>query len=169
MTASNKWLIGIGAALGALVVVAVVVAALTGGRQTKTYAEDTPEGAVQRYIQAIIDEDTDKAYGYLSEELQKKCTGSLWREQARYSYKLEESQVTLEKVRSLSDDKTVVTVSIVRVEAPNPFELGPREIAFDQEFRLQKQADGAWRFYETPWPVFSCPREEPAKLVPAVP
>ena len=158
-----------GVGLGVLVAVAIVMAVVTGARRTTTYQESTPEGVVQRYIQAIIDEDRDKAYSYLAAELQKKCAISDWRDQSRYGYKLDESQVTLKKTRSLADDKAAVTTSITRVEAPNPFNLQPREPSFDQEFRLQKEADGTWRFYETPWPVYGCPREQPPKPIPAMP
>ncbi len=135
MTASNKWLIGIGAALGVLVAVAIVAAVATSGRHTKTYPENTAKGVVQRYVQALINEDRDKAYGYLSPELQKKCAIDDWRDMSRYAYKLDESQVTLKKVRDLSEDKKVVTVTVTRVEAPAPFEVRPRESSFDQELR----------------------------------
>ena len=168
MTSSNKWLIGLAAGLGALVVVAIVLTLATGGRRVKTYSENTPEGAVQRYLQAVIADDADNAYSYLSAKLQQECPLAGWREQSRFAFsQLDESQVTLKETRRLGDDEFVVTVSVGRVEAPGFFDFRPRDFSFDEDFRLLKQPDGTWRFSRSPWPVFGCTmRDPPAKPAP---
>ncbi len=165
LTASNKWLIWIGAALAALVVVAVVLTVATGGRRVKTYPEDSPEGAVQRYLQALIARDPELAYDFLSSDLRGQCPLADWREQSRFAAsQLDESQLTLGETRQVSADEALVTVGIGRIEGPGLIDVRPRQSSYDQEFRLRKQADGLWRFSQYPWPVFGCPtRQVPAK------
>ncbi len=157
MTSSNKWLIGMGGALGVLVLIAVVAAVLTSNDQPDLRPEDTPEGVVQRYVQALIDNDMDMAYTYLSSELKESCALSDWQQQARQPFRLDESQVLLKEVIDYADGDAGVTVTITQFRAPEPFELTPRDSSFDQTFRLKTQDDGSWRFSRLPWPVFRCP------------
>ncbi len=156
MTTSNKWLIGMGAALGVLVLIAVVAAVLTSNTRPDLRPEDTPEGVVQRYVQALIDNDMDRAYTYLSSDLQESCPLSDWQQQARKPYRLDESQVLLKEVKDYADGDAGVTVTITQFQGPEPFDLTPQESSFDQTFRLKTQDDGAWRFSQMPWPVSVC-------------
>lgn len=67
MKSSNKWLLGFGAALGILVILAVVlVLTMPGSDEIELLPEDTPEGTVQRYVYAFKNKDYERAYGYLS-------------------------------------------------------------------------------------------------------
>jgi len=159
MTSSNKWLIGMGGALGVLVLIAVVAAVLTSNTRPDLRPEDTPEGVVQRYVQALMDNDMDMAYTYLSSDLQESCALSDWQWQARLPYRLDESQVLLKEVIDYADGDAGVTVTITRIRGPEPFDLTPQVSSFDQSFRLETQDDGAWRFSQMPWPVFRCPIE----------
>ncbi len=167
MTTSNKWLIGMGAALGVLVLIAVVAAVLTSDTRPDLRPADAPEGAVQRYVQALMDNDMDMAYTYLSSELQESCALSDWQQQARQPYRLDESQVLLKEVIDYADGDAGVTVTITRIRGPEPFDLTPQESAFDQSFRLKTQDDGAWRFSQLPWPVFRCPIDD--RLIEPIP
>ena len=159
MTSSNKWLIGMGAALGVLVLIAVVAAVLTSSTRPELRPVDTPEGVVQRYVQALMDNDMDMTYAYLSSDLQESCALSDWQQQARQPYRLDESQVLLKDVIDYADGDAGVTVTITRIRGPEPFDLTPQESSFDQTFRLETQDDGAWRFSHLPWPGFRCPIE----------
>ena len=169
MTASTKWLIGMGAALGVLVVVAVIGALISGGGQPELFPEDVPEGITQRYVLAMIDGDLDEAWGYLSPELQAGCVLEEWREVTRRQSRLEDSQVLLDEVDRINDTEAVVSLSRRRVSQPDPFDLSfsPEESTFHfQDFRLQKQDDGTWRISQLPWPVFRCPEERLKEPVP---
>ena len=168
MTTSSKWLIGMGGALAALAVIAVVAAVLVGGGQPTSYPEDTPEGVIQRYIQAILDEDPTRAYDYLSTELQEKCSLANWQEQTRYSYyRYDEFQILLKEVRRPSDMEAEVIVSVSRFQEPGSFDFTPSDYSYDQRYYLRQQDDGTWRIYVLPSPGYRCPNEEPAeKIVP---
>ena len=156
MTTSNKWLIGMGVALGVFVLIAVVAAVLTSNTQPDLRSQDTPEGAVQRYVQALIDNDMDAAYTYLSPELQESCALSDWRRYARKPYRLDESQVLLKEVVDYADGDAGVTVTITQFQGTEPFDLTPRKYSFDQSFRLKRQDDVVWRFSTMPWPGSRC-------------
>lgn len=73
MKSSSKWLAGFGAVLLTMIVIAVVlVLVLPGGDDIELPPEDTPEGVVLRYFQAINHEEYDLASEYLSEEAKEK-------------------------------------------------------------------------------------------------
>ena len=167
MTASTKWLIGMGAALGVLVVAAVVGALMSDGGQPDLFAEDVPEGITQRYVLAMIDGDLDEAWGYLSPELQAGCALDDWRDAASRQSHLEDSRILLDEVHWVNDTEAVVSLNRRWVSQPDPFDLSfsaEESTHHFEDFRLQKQDDGAWRIFRLPWPVFSCPESliEPA-------
>ena len=169
MTASTKWLIGMGTALGVLVIVAVIGALISGGGEVELFPDDVPEGITQRYVLAMIDGDFDEAWGYLSPELQAGCALEEWREVTRRQSHLEESQILLDEVNRINDTEVTVSLNRRRTSQPNPFDLSfsPEESNFHfQDFRLQKQDDGAWRISQLPWPVFKCPEERLKEPVP---
>lgn len=169
MTASNKWLIGMGAALGVLVVVAVIGALISDGGQPELFPADTPEGITQRYVLAMIDGDFDEAWGYLSPELQSGCTLEEWREVARRQSHLEDSQILLDEVHQINDAEATVSLKRRRFIQPDPFDLSfsaEDSTHHFEDFRLKKQEDNAWRISRLPWPVFRCPEEKLIKPVP---
>ena len=170
MTTSTKWLIGMGAALGVLVVVAVVGALISDGGQPELFAEDIPEGSTQRYVLAMIDGDLDEAWGYLSPELQAGCPLAEWREVARRQSHLEESQILLDEVHWINDTEVTVSLNRRRVSQPDPFDLSfsaDESTHHFEDFRLKKQEDNAWRISQLPWPVFRCPEQGLIEPVPA--
>lgn len=102
MKPSSRWLLIFGAAIGLLVIAAIVLVfamAKPGGEPL--LPEDTPEGTVQRYLLALQDEDYMTAYNYLSFPPDELISYEEWRERAtryaeNYGVKvtLEESTVT---------------------------------------------------------------------------
>lgn len=172
MTNSTRWLIGIGAALGGLVVVALVIALATGDRERATYVEDTPEGTVQRYLDVLIDGDTTATYAYLSSEIHARCPIEDWRRDIRYAVdRAGQSQITLKDVDNPTEDEAIVRVTITTFGEPNIIPVPPDQNSFDREFVLVKQSDGMWTFSEIPWPVFGCSVREvrPAELATPTP
>ena len=140
---------GAGIATVTVVVVSLVVAA-AGGRE-RAYPADTPEGTVQRYLQAVADRDATAAVAYLGQELRSRCDESYLRDRLRDPYP-RDFRATLLGTRAVSDG-TEVRVRISDRSGAPPFESG-----FEQEaFYLLQQQDGGWRITGEGWPVYTCP------------
>lgn len=148
---SSKWLVGAGAVIAVLVVVSVLVAVLGNAGETTTFPEDTPEGVVQRYLQAVQDSETQVAYDYMGAALQEACSVQEFRDQTRWSAD-NDNKVILEGTEVVGD-QTIVTVRITQVRTEPPF--APSESSFQQEYNLEQQ-NGDWRFTEPPWPFSWC-------------
>ena len=147
-SASGRWLAGITAVVGALVVISLVVALATGSDEPPLLSEDTPEGTVQRYIQALQDADHDAADALLSEDARERC-----REEFRPRIDpLDDLRVRLGATRPAGDN-VEVTVHVTRFSASPPF--GVSERTSDYRYLLSETADG-WRIVDAPWP-FGCP------------
>ena len=54
-----------------LIVVAVIVLVVIVPRSAQTYAEDTPEGTLQRYLRALDEGDSETAYSFFSREVKR--------------------------------------------------------------------------------------------------
>jgi hypothetical protein len=124
---SSRWLIIFGAAIGALVIVAIALVftmARPGGESL--LPEDTPEGTVQRYLLALEAGDYKAAYSYLSFPSDKQISYDVWKGRAiRYEEK-HGVKVTLEKSTVTGDEATVyVVVDVFR--ADEPFQNPPFE------------------------------------------
>jgi len=160
MAKSNRWLMGMGAALAVLVVVAIAASFI--GSEPIQYPEDTPEGITQRYLFAILDGDITVAYAYLSTNLQELCTLSEWKRVTRTPtrYEYEDSPMLLQDVRYFHDTEARVSVDVNELRMPQPFDLTPREYTTRLEFTLELQDDESWRFSQVPWPTYRCPQPD---------
>lgn len=65
MKSSNRFLLWFGITIGLLVIVTVVLVLTVGSKPAELLPADTPEGVVQRFLQAVQDNDYQKAYTYL--------------------------------------------------------------------------------------------------------
>jgi hypothetical protein len=66
MKPSSRMLIGFGSAIAVLIVITVVLVLVLGQSGSPSLPENTPQGTVQRYLQAVQDKDYAKAYNYLA-------------------------------------------------------------------------------------------------------
>lgn len=149
---SSAWLIGAAAAVVLLVVASVIVALTRDRGGTSFFPEDTPEGVVQRYLQAIKNDDLPAAYGYLNSDLRKACTVQNMRDNTDW-FRRQDSRITLDKTQTL-ELGVMVQVRVTQVHADRPFV--PSESSSIYAYYLEKQ-DGAWRFSQPPWPMSWCP------------
>ncbi|MFN3975268.1 MAG: hypothetical protein ACK4K2_08365 [Dehalococcoidia bacterium] len=152
----SRWLlIGIGLGIVALIVVALVATFALQRRGQPLYPLHTPEGVTQRYLQALAEERLDEAYGYLAPDLQAHCPQDKWEGQVAHArLTLEQSAVFLRGVTYRDEGVAVVRVAFSQQAPPRPFNLAPGEYSGEQEFRLKRQEDGAWRFTAFPWPLW---------------
>ena len=149
-TASGRWLAGITAVVGGLVVVSLIVALATGSDEAPLLAEDTPEGTVQRYIQALQAADYAAAHALLSEDAREHCPIDEFQRQQRFETQ-DDVRVRLGATRPAGDD-VEVTVHVTRFSASPPF--GVSESTSESRYLLTETSDG-WRIVDAPWP-FRC-------------
>jgi hypothetical protein len=150
MSASTRWLVGVGIAVVAVVLVGAVVAA-TGGR-VRAFPEGSPERTVQLYLEAVADGDEDAASEYLSADLKRRCDELGPRGEPIFYQGREGVRAALEEA-TVREGLARVRVRITQVYGDDPF--GGGESTHTQQFEL-RQEDGNWRFVESPWPLF-CP------------
>jgi hypothetical protein len=148
MSASNRWLLLVGAGALALVIVSLVVA-LAIDREAELDPA-SPEGTVQLYLRAIADRDAQGAYEFYSGELQDRCDIGYLRDSLRH--RSSDFRATLVEVTPRGD-VTEVVLAVTEIYGSGP--LGRSDYTFNQVFVLEEAADG-WRFVEPPWPSW-CP------------
>lgn len=139
---SRTLLIGLIGGVVLVVVIALIAVFVSGG--TTEFAEDSPEGVVQRYSQAVIDGDIETARTYLVPEIGDECerTGP-GQDQLRVT--LLESTETADAAR--------VRVIIVTSSGSGPF--GTSEYESEERFGLVRSG-GSWLIEATPWQLTVC-------------
>ncbi len=137
--------IGIPVAVVALLVAAALVASR---RDPVTYADGTPEAAVQDYFDSLIDHDAGGGYDLFTPALRSRCERP---PSAEIDY-LTIARVVLEEATT-SDDTATVRVAVTQNLDSGPF--GSGEVTNTETLRLE-QIDGRWLIGDLPWPYFSC-------------
>ena len=149
---SNRWLIIVGIVVAILIIVSIVVGIYTQDR-LPLLGEDTPEGTVQRYLQALERDDITLAYSYLSASAkERKPFVEFSRELSFRSKEIQQRQITLDKSR-VSNNTAEVQVTISEFRPSGPLTFQPSESSFPSFFSLQKQ-DGKWFISDATYPVY---------------
>lgn len=145
----DRTLVAILIVVGLLVVIAlVVVVARSSARQT--FDASTPEGVVQRYAQAVIDDDDATAAQYLV-PLAKQCE-FYYEDDYNDSAKV---RLTLQSTE-LRDDAATVKVSVsTSHEGYGGGPFSNSEYSHDDEFRLVKSGE-TWLIDSAPYEFISC-------------
>ena len=119
--------------IGAVAVVAVLAVALSGGG-VRTYPADSPEAALQTFLQALLDDDLESAEAVLAPAQARACDrGSLrW---SPLSYQ-DRAQIT-----EVDADEASATITVVLSDDTGLFEGG---FSAEYDFGLE-QIEGAWR------------------------
>jgi len=153
VAASNRWLVIIGVFIGLAVAGGIAVTSLARGE--RLYAEGTPERTVQDYLRAVSDRDASKATSYLAPELATRCEQTP--RDGITNRSTTSMRATLDRTTYRSDRLVEVQVRLTESYNDSPFSGG--NSTYTQVFVLT-QADGAWRFSESPWPLY-CPAPTP--------
>ncbi len=151
MDSSTRILIGVAAGVIALVVLAIALPRLID-QEEATYPPNTPEGTVQRYIRAVIDEDADTALALLAEENSTACMEDELRERLRYSSH-DRNRVRLGDVEEIDAETVIVTVGVSRMREPGLFQFPDEGNTYEYDYELQRSTDGFWLITEAEWPI----------------
>lgn len=129
---------------GVIVILAIIAAIFAMRDREPNWPDDSPEAAVQAYVQAVVAEDLDAAIEKLDPELE--CTP----EDLRNLYYPQDTAIALLQAHVQPDSATVA------VEIGNygdPF-LDP--FVNEERFELIPDANEGWLITGNPWPVYDC-------------
>ena len=146
-TSSNRLLALMGVVLiGLIVVVAIVVAF----REPAQFDPGTPEAAVQDYLTAVLDEDSEAAHALLTPGLRERCDE---RDLEDRYYRNEGGRITLQDSR-VDEATATVEIEFTATYGDSPFDF--YEYSYDERFELE-MTNGDWLISEPPWPYYWCP------------
>ncbi|MBN1889316.1 MAG: hypothetical protein JW850_15080 [Thermoflexales bacterium] len=161
MKGSDKFIIGIVAAIALLVIVAFTVAFL---RPKPTYQpEDTPEGVAHNYLFALRQGDYARAYSYLSPKLEGypdsvgAFAENIWSQ--RWNFGVDDNSITsrVAAARHVTDEHVLVSVSERQLYQNGLFGSGGHSHTFDMALRRE---NGQWKIITSDFYWASC-WEEP--------
>jgi hypothetical protein len=142
MKSSNRFLLGFG--IGVVMLIALTVTLVLFTRNTITaLPKNTPDGVVQRFLQAVQDEDYQTAYSYMNVvEYNVPLTYQNWLPDVQRPYTIVQSswRATLGQA-TIKNDTAVIEVVIDVFQAGGPFENPVRSQTI--AFNLTK-IDGTW-------------------------
>jgi len=142
MKTSNRFLLGFGIIIAAIVGIAVTLAITGGNEQVKLLPETSPEGTVQRFLMAVKDHDYLKAYSFLAPQPEQVKGDSYenWVRSVQSSRDRSSWKASILKSTVRDDNATVeVAVDVLRPEGPLVNPVTTNQVTF----MLQKQ-DGRW-------------------------
>lgn len=148
MKGSDKFLIGIVVGIGLLIIVAFIV---TLTRPEPTYQpEDSPEGVAHNYLLALQQEDYQRAYGYLSPQLQhyppsaeaftEDIEAETWR------FRMDTNTTLAVESVNVTDNRAVVKVRESRFDRGNLFSGGQSSNVFEMELQFE---EGQWKIVDS--------------------
>ena len=136
----------LGAVVGGAVVLSVIVAVATSGRSSSEFPADSPEAAVQAYLEAILDRDAT-ALDWLADDTS--CeTADLGLAPVPDSARV----VLVES--DVDGDRATVEVEVSEASSGSPFDT--YEFVHVEVFTLEQDDGGEWRITGAPWPLYVC-------------
>jgi hypothetical protein len=144
---TDKFLIGIVIGIVLLVIAAIVVV-LARGQNEEYVADDTPAGVVHNYFLAVQQKEFDKAYNYLSDEIEAKPTLD------EFIASVDNQNESALKIGAVNIDnnRARVEVAITNYYGGGPFDSGRYT---NQETTYLRQDDnGNWKIFEFPYPYW---------------
>ena len=139
----DRFLTGILIGIAVLVVVALVVFFLRQGSQSYI-SEEVPEGVVHNYVLAVLNDDYEKAYGYLA-DLDNKPTYEQFRDAFLTGVVNPNNSAVDIGDSEITDETASVEVALI-YNPSDPFSTGYRDV---QRAILVSQG-GAWKLSSMP-------------------
>jgi hypothetical protein len=139
----DRFLTGILIGIAVLVVIALAVFFLRQGSQSYI-SEDAPEGVVHNYVLAVLNDDYEKAYGYLA-DLDNKPTYEQFRDAFLTGVVNPNNSAVDIGNSEITDDTASVEVALI-YNPSDPFSTGYRDV---QRAVLINQG-GAWKLSSMP-------------------
>lgn len=144
---SNRLIFVIGGVVVALAIASVLVVLSVGDRTSEAYPEDTPEGALQRYLESFESGDLAGAHAWFSDRVRSEM------DLASYQRMVDQfgSLLADDRPRRVLVDERVGTgdsISLrVIVEELEDGGIGASTQRYEREIRMLRQPDG-WRIDE---------------------
>ena len=148
---NDKFLIGIVIGIIMLIVVAVIVVLLRTPENEDYVADDDPAGVVHNYFLAIQRKEYEKAYEYLSDDLQSKPTLDQFVREIDSQSRTTEASLTIGETRP-GDLQTQVYVSVTTYRPGWLFDSNSytdRTTVF-----LRATNGGVWKLIQFPYPYW---------------
>ncbi|MBM3126304.1 MAG: hypothetical protein FJZ87_14755 [Chloroflexi bacterium] len=140
----DRFLIGILIGIGLLIVLALALF-FTRQDQREYLADHTPEGVVHNYVLAILNQDYQKAYGYLA-DLEHKPTYDEFR-RSFFNGMVNPGNTGLDVgTAEIHDDEAVVTLTLF-YSYSDPFSSGYESM----DRALLVEQDGNWKLNSMPY------------------
>ena len=133
---------------GVVAIVLVVTIGLVAVRDPTVYEPGTPEAAVQNYVQASIDDDTDVLLSMLTEDLRGKCEADLTRWGHGDRYDNGEFRVELGDIE-ITQDAAIAELTFRYASSNGPF--GGSGHSRDHQIFLVR-IDDVWLVERATWP-----------------
>lgn len=153
---NDKFLIGIIAGIGLLVLAALILV-LTRGQQEAYVADDTPAGVVQDYFLAIQRKDYERAYGYLSDDLKAKPDLNQFIQDIGYASNNEASL----QIGDIRPGETITQVDVLITTHSGGGVFESSSYTTRQTATLRTEAKGAWRLTSFPSPYWGYNWDQP--------
>lgn len=147
-SAPDRTLLAIGLGILGLVVVATVLVLALGSQEPTQFAEDTPEGAVQRYLAAFDDGDYEAAHAYFSTDVREQMDAEEFERAIRdYGfYPADTSRRVLFDESEIDGSEATVRLVVEEFYGSGPFGGGDT-FRSERDVHLVNE-DGSWRIDE---------------------